>query len=134
LPDRKRSGRPPSFTRLQVAEVKAMSCQLPAETCAPLSHWSCPELAREAVARANVPAVSDFTMRRWLKADAIKPWQYRSWIFIRDPAFHAKAARLLGLYARGGGIAFTGAERNGESAVTDEAIAGLRQQCESLSR
>lgn len=39
-------------------------------------------------------------MRRRLKDDALKPWQYRSWIFIRDPAFQPKAARILDLYAR----------------------------------
>jgi len=37
---------------------------------------------------------------RWLSADAIKPWQHRSWIFPRDPDFAAKAARVLDLYAR----------------------------------
>jgi transposase len=100
LADRRRSGRPPSFTPLQVAEVKAVACQLPAETGTPLSRWSCPELAREVVARAIAPAMSASTVRRWLKADAIKPWQYRSWIFIRDPDFQAKAARVLDLYAR----------------------------------
>ena len=39
-------------------------------------------------------------MRRWLHADAIKPWRYRSWIFRRDPDFGAKAAGVGGLYAR----------------------------------
>ncbi|MCY0950213.1 transposase [Streptomyces sp. H27-S2] len=39
-------------------------------------------------------------MRRWLKHDAIKPWQYRSWIFIRDPDFRTKGARIMDLYAR----------------------------------
>ncbi len=100
LADRRRSGRPPSFTPLQVAEVKALACQLPAETGTPLSRWSCPELAREVVARAIAPAMSASTVRRWLRADAIKPWQYRSWIFIRDPDFRAKAQRVLDLYAR----------------------------------
>ncbi|MFD4949895.1 IS630 family transposase [Streptomyces sp. NPDC058409] len=100
LADRRRSGRPPSFTTLQLAEVKVLACQLPAETGTPLSRWSCPELAREVVARAIAPAMSASTVRRWLKADAIKPWQYRSWIFIRDPDFQAKAARVLDLYAR----------------------------------
>ncbi|MFD7020414.1 helix-turn-helix domain-containing protein [Streptomyces sp. NPDC059928] len=100
LSDRRRSGRPPSFTPLQVAEVRALACQLPAETGTPLSRWSCPELAREVVTRAIAPAMSASTVRRWLKADAIKPWQDRSWIFIRDPNFQAKAARVLDLYAR----------------------------------
>ena len=39
---------------VQVAEVKALACQLPAETGVPLSRWSCPDLAREAVERGIV--------------------------------------------------------------------------------
>jgi hypothetical protein len=30
----------------------------------------------------------------------VKPWQHRSWIFITDPDFRAKAQRVLDLYAR----------------------------------
>ncbi|WP_246459552.1 helix-turn-helix domain-containing protein [Streptomyces himalayensis] len=97
--DRARSGRPPSFTALQITEVKALACQLPAESGTPLSRWSCPELAREVVARAIAGAISASTVRRWLK-DALKPWQYRSWIFVRDPEFRARAARVMDLYAR----------------------------------
>jgi hypothetical protein len=36
---------------------------------------------------------------RWLAEDAIRPWNYGSWIFPRDPDFAAKAGRVLGLYA-----------------------------------
>ncbi len=100
LGDRPRSGRPPRFTPVQTAEVKALACQLPAEHDVPLSVWSCPELAREAVAAGIVGSVSASTVRRWLAEDAIKPWQHRSWIFVRDPDFRAKAARVLDLYAR----------------------------------
>jgi transposase len=78
LADRKRTGRPPTFTALQVAEVKVLACQLPAETGTPLSRWSCPELAREVVARAIAGSISASTVRRWLKDDALKPWQCRS--------------------------------------------------------
>ncbi|MFZ3491865.1 IS630 family transposase [Streptomyces sp. 5.8] len=100
LADRKRSGRPPTFTALQIAEIKALACQLPTETETPLSRWSCPELAREAVTRAITETISASTVRRWLKDDALKPWQHRSWIFIRDPSFRATAQRVLDLYAR----------------------------------
>lgn len=100
LADRQRTGRPPSFTALQAAQVKALACQLPAETGAPLSRWSCPELAREAKVRGIVPAVSASTVRRWLAQDALKPWQHRSWIFITDLDFGPKAERVLDLYAR----------------------------------
>jgi transposase len=99
LADRPRTGRPARFTPVQAAEVKALACQIPAETGAPLSRWSCPELAREAVTRGIAGSISPSTVRRWLAADALKPWQYRSWIFIRDPDFQVKADRVLGLYA-----------------------------------
>lgn len=35
---------------------------------------------------------------RWLRQDAIRPWQYRSWIFPTDPEFAVKAGRVLDLY------------------------------------
>ncbi|MFE7329615.1 IS630 family transposase [Streptomyces sp. NPDC057565] len=100
LSDRKRSGRPASFTPLQTAQVKALACQLPAESGTPLSRWSSPEPAREVIARAIAGAISASTVRRWLKQDALKPWQYQSWIFITDPAFRPRAERVLDLYAR----------------------------------
>ncbi|MFE2700908.1 IS630 family transposase [Streptomyces mirabilis] len=100
LADRKRSGWPPTFTALQIAEVKVLACQLPTESGAPLSCRSCPELAREAVTRAVTDTISASTVRRWLRDDALKPWQHRSWIFIRDPNFRATAQRVLDLYAR----------------------------------
>jgi transposase len=100
LADRARSGRPARFTPVQVAQVKALACQLPARAGAPLARWSCPELAREVVSQGVAEAISASTVWRWLAADAIKPWQYRSWLFPRDPDFAAKAERVLGLYER----------------------------------
>lgn len=100
LGDAKRCGRPARFTPVQIAQVKALACAPPADNAAPLSRWSCPELARQAVAEKVCTAVSATTVRRWLAEDAIKPWQHQSWIFIRDPQFQAKATRVLDLYAR----------------------------------
>ncbi len=82
----------------QIAEVKALACELPAEQGVPLSRWSSTELAREAVARGIVAEVSGTTVWRWLAEDAIRPWNYRSWIFPRDPKFAEKAGRVLDLY------------------------------------
>jgi transposase len=100
LADRARCGRPPRFTPVQVAQVKALACQRPAESGTPLSRWTCPELADEAALRGIVESVSASTIRRWLAEDALKPWQYRSWISIRDPHFAVKATRVLDLYQR----------------------------------
>jgi transposase len=98
LKDAPRSGRPPVFTAADRAEAVALACALPAESGVPLARWSCPELARELAARCQV-AASASTIRRWLAGDALKPWQHRSWISVRDPEFAAKAARVLDLYA-----------------------------------
>jgi transposase len=84
LQDRPRSGRPRVHGPAVRAEVVAMACALPAEQDVPLSRWSSPEIARELAARCQV-AVSASSVRRWLAADALKPWQHRSWISIRDP-------------------------------------------------
>jgi transposase len=98
LRDAPRSGRPPVFTAADRAEAVALACALPAESGVPLSKWSCPELARELAARCQV-AASASTIGRWLAGDALKPWQHRSWISVRDPDFAVKAARVPGLYA-----------------------------------
>jgi len=55
-------------------------------------------LAREAVTRGITERISDVTVWRWLSEDAIRPWNYRSWIFRRDRAFKAKAGPILDLY------------------------------------
>jgi hypothetical protein len=81
-------------------EIKAMACELPKAYGLPLSRFSRADLAREAVARGIVATISGTTIWRWLRQDAIRPWQYRSWIFPRDPAFAVKAGRVLDLYAR----------------------------------
>jgi hypothetical protein len=71
--DRPRSGLPRCFPATVVAEVKALACELPADSDVPLAKWSCPELATEAERRGIVTSVSASTVRRWLRADAIKP-------------------------------------------------------------
>jgi len=75
-----------------------LACELPAEKGVPLSRWSSAELAREVQARGIVERISDVTVWRWLSEDAIRPWNYRSWIFPRDPRFREKAGPILDLY------------------------------------
>jgi transposase len=100
LADRPRPGRRRTFAKTAEAEIKALACELPAESAVPLARWSHAELAAEAVTRGVVEAISPSTVGRWLRADAIRPWRYRSWIFPRDPDFAVKAARVLDLYDR----------------------------------
>lgn len=83
-----------------VVQVKALACEIPARLGIPLSRFSTSELAREAVTRGITASISGATVWRWLSADALKPWQHRSWIFPRDPDFEAKAGPVLDLYQR----------------------------------
>jgi hypothetical protein len=82
-----------------VAEVKALACELPATHGLPLSRFSRTELHRLVVER-GLSEASASTIWRWLHDDALKPWQQRSWIFVRDPGFAGKAGRVLDLYER----------------------------------
>jgi DDE superfamily endonuclease len=87
---------PPSV----MVEIKALACELPSRLGLPLARWSLAELRREAVAQGLVAQISGTTLWRWLSQDALRPWRHRCWIFPRDPAFAAKAGRILDLYQR----------------------------------
>lgn len=104
-----------------------MACEPPAEHDLPLSRWSSTELARQAVTEGLVERVSASSVRRWLAADAIRPWRYRSWIFPRDPNFAVKAGRVLDLYAR----VWEGAELGPDEYVLS---ADEKSQLQALSR
>jgi hypothetical protein len=85
------------FPPEQIAEVKAIACALPRSQGVPLSRFSRAELHRLVVER-SVCEASASTIARWLREDALKPWQHRSWIFPTDPAFLEKAGPVLDLY------------------------------------
>ncbi len=88
------------FPPEEIAQIKALACQLPAERGIPLSRFSITEIVREVISQAIVPSVSDSSVWRWLHEDAIRPWFHRSWIYPRDPNFIEKAGRVLDLYAK----------------------------------
>jgi hypothetical protein len=81
-----------------VVQVKALACELPAQSGLPLSRYSRQDLVQAVVSRGIVASVSGTTIWRWLHEDAIRPWSHRSWIFPRDPQFATKAERVLDLY------------------------------------
>lgn len=93
-------GVPLFFPPKIVVEVKALACQLPKEFNMPISRFTHDQLAHLVCERGIVASISGTTIWRWLNEDAIKPWQYRSWIFPRDPDFRSKAGRVLDLYHR----------------------------------
>jgi hypothetical protein len=88
----------PTFPPSEQSQVKAAACEAVAETGTPLSRQS----TRDVMQRMHVVLnrnISCSTVWRILDEAAIKPWQYRHWIFPRDRDFAAKAQRILDLYA-----------------------------------
>jgi len=88
------------FPSEEIAEIKALACQLPAERGIPLSRFSISEIVQEVISAAIVPSISNSTVWRCLYEDAIRPWFHRSWVYPRDPNFIEKAGRVLDLYAK----------------------------------
>jgi putative transposase len=66
LADNARSGTPPKFTPEQVASIIALACEPPEDSGVPVSHWTPPELAREAVRRGIVEGISPRQIDRFL--------------------------------------------------------------------
>lgn len=99
LHDAPRAGRRRTFTPLQRAQVVALACSAPRQYGKPWQRWSGEKLAQVAVAQGIVGAIAPSTIRRWLRADKIKPWRYHSWQHATDPQFVEKAVPVLDLYA-----------------------------------
>ena len=98
LSDLPRPGRPRQISAQVRAAVVALACQLPAVTGVPLAHWTGPELAAELAARGLASPMSASSVLRILAEHPVKPWQYQSWIYPRDPDFEARAKVIVDLY------------------------------------
>jgi transposase len=98
LSDLPRPGRPRQISAEARAAVVALACQLPAVTGVPLAHWTGPELAAELAVRGLASPMSASSVLRILAEHPVKPWQYQSWIYPRDPDFEAKAKVIVDLY------------------------------------
>jgi transposase len=91
-----RRGFPPD----EIAAVKAIACELPAQLDLPFSRFSIEEIRQAVLARGVVGAISSTTLWELLHEDGIRPWNHRSWIFPRDPQFLVKGSRVVDLYER----------------------------------
>ena len=66
--DQPRAGAPPTFTAEQICQIVAVSCEDPADSGRPSSHWSARDLADEVVKRGIVPTISARSVGRFLKS------------------------------------------------------------------
>jgi transposase len=101
LSDAPRPGAPDKFTPEQRVAIIALSCEPPALSNRPVTHWTPRELADEAVRRGIVSSISPRTVGRiWNEAD-LKPHRVRYWLNNQpeDPQrFAAQAQEICNLY------------------------------------
>lgn len=89
LKDKPRTGRPPSITPWERANVMRLACQKPLNGA---NAWSRRELAR-------ATGVSSTTVHRILTESSIKPHKIHHWCGKSpDPEFEPKQAAIIGLY------------------------------------
>jgi hypothetical protein len=98
LTDRPRPGRPRRIGEPDRAAVVALACQLPAATGVPLGRRAGPELAAELAVRGLASPMSASSVLRILAGHPVRPWQYQSWIYPRDPDSGARAKVIVDLY------------------------------------
>jgi len=99
LLDLPRSGRPVTYGVKERAQVVAIVCETLEAHQLPLSRFSITDLQRIVVKEAGLAQLSHASLGRMLKQNVLKPWQYRYWLFPRDPDFVTKACVVLDLYA-----------------------------------
>lgn len=86
------------FPPEQNALVVAVACELPAKYNRPFCTFTCNEIGSVLIEQKLLDSISPATIWRMLKERVIRPWQYRSWLFPRDPKFLEKASVVLDLY------------------------------------
>lgn len=99
LTDLPRTGRPLIYGTKERAHVIAFVCETLHQHELPLSRFSLTDLLKLAVQEEGLEHLSHASLGRILDQDALKPWQYRYWLFPRDPDFLNKACVVLDLYA-----------------------------------
>jgi hypothetical protein len=97
LLDLPRSGRPVTYGAKQRVQVVAIVCETLEAHQLPLSRFSITDLQRIGVKEAGLAQLSHASLGRILKQNVLKPWQYRYWLFPRDPDFVTKAWVVLDL-------------------------------------
>jgi hypothetical protein len=99
LEDLPRSGRPVTYGAQERAQVTAIVCETLWKHELPLSRFSIADLHRVVTQTESLAGLSQSSLGRFLRQNALKPWRYRYWLFPRDPDFVNKACVILDLYA-----------------------------------
>ncbi len=95
-----RPGRPARISPPPAPQIVELACLEPIAVGLHITHWTSKDLAREAVERGIVPAISDRTIRTILDQVDLQPHRTRYWRTSRiDSRFKQRAEKILWCYA-----------------------------------
>lgn len=100
LAPRWRGGRPPRITAAMREEIAAIATTRPQLLKEPYTRWSLRTLRGYLLRTKVVRAISVERLREILREEGVRVHRTKSWKRSPDPAFDAKAARVLELYER----------------------------------
>jgi transposase len=100
LQDRPRSGAPRFFLPIQRVQIIALACSNPKDHGQVWQRWSGEKLAQIATQQRMVDGIGASTIRDWLRADKIKPWQHHPWEKPSDPLLIERGGPVLDLYEK----------------------------------
>ena len=84
LSDAPRSGRPPTFSDEQVAQIVSMATRSPRDYDRPVDDWTGRELAAEAKCQKIVEVISTSQVNRFLRLVDLKPQHRKGWCFTTE--------------------------------------------------
>ena len=80
-------------------QIVAAVCEILKEHEQPLSRFALTDLQPLVLARTDLSRLSHTSLGRALAQHALEPWQFRYWLFPRDPDFVTKTCVIFDLYA-----------------------------------
>ena len=97
LEDLPQSGRPVTYGPQERTRVTTIVCETLWTRDLSFSRLSTADLLRVVTQADRLADLSSSSLSRFLRQDALKPWQYRYWLFSRDPDFINKVCVALDL-------------------------------------
>jgi len=102
LQDAPRSGRPPTYSSQQYAQIMAIAVSEPEDCGRPVTHWTAAELATE-VRQRGICEVSSRQIGRYLSDIDLQPHRFRYWLNPKlEDGHEARVAAVCGVYAMAG--------------------------------
>jgi transposase len=122
LADSPRPGAPATYIPEQICAIVAMSCEYPAESSRPISHWTQPGIADEAIKRGIVDNISQRSIGRFLNEADLKPHRIQGWLTSKkDEQFEDKCHDICETYRQA-----TERDKNGEKTISVDEMTGIQ--------